>query len=47
MMKMSDQGVLNPEKHMFEQQGFYQSEPDVVAAIMAQLLLKVGLREWV
>ena len=47
IMQMSDQGVLNPEAHMFAQQDFYQSEPDFVAVLMTQLLIKVRLREWV
>ena len=38
--------MLNPDAHMFVQEDFYQAEPDVVAAIMTQLSLKVGLREW-
>ena len=45
MMKMSDQGVLNPDSHMFAQQGFCQYDPDAVAAIMTHLSLKVVLRE--
>jgi len=28
------------------QEDFYQAEPDVVAAVMTQLSLKAGLREW-
>jgi hypothetical protein len=31
---------------MFVQYDFYQAEPDVVAAIMTQLSLKAGLKEW-
>jgi hypothetical protein len=31
---------------MFVQEDFYQADPDVVAAIMTQLSLKSGLREW-
>jgi hypothetical protein len=31
---------------MFLQSDFYQSEPDVVAAIMTQLSLKAGLKAW-
>jgi hypothetical protein len=31
---------------MFVQEDFYQAEPDVVAAVMTQLSLKSGLREW-
>jgi hypothetical protein len=39
-------GTLNPDAHMFVQEDFYQTEPDVVAAIMTQLSLKSGLKEW-
>jgi hypothetical protein len=39
-------GVLHPDLHMFLQSDFYQSEPDVVAAIMTQLSLKAGLKAW-
>jgi hypothetical protein len=38
--------VLNPDAHMFVQEDFYQAEPDVVAAIMTQLSLNTGLKEW-
>jgi hypothetical protein len=38
--------VLNPDAHMFVQDDFYQAEPNVVAAIMTQLSLKAGLKEW-
>jgi hypothetical protein len=31
---------------MFVQEDFYQAELDVVAAIMKQLSLKAGLKEW-
>jgi hypothetical protein len=31
---------------MFVQEDFYQAEPDVVAAIMMQLSLKEGSKEW-
>jgi hypothetical protein len=37
---------LNPDSHMFVQEDFYQAKPDVVAAIMTQLSLKAGLKEW-
>ena len=46
MMQMLDQGVLNPDSHIFSQKDFYQSKPDSVADIMTQLSLKVGLRGW-
>jgi hypothetical protein len=43
---LESQGVLNPDSHIFVREDFYQAEPDVVAAIMTQLSLKVGLKEW-
>jgi hypothetical protein len=44
--QLESQGVLNPDAHMFVQDYFYQAEPDVVGAIMTQLSLKAGLKEW-
>jgi hypothetical protein len=44
--QLETQGVLNPYAHMFVQQDFYQAEPDAVEAIMTQLSLKAGLKEW-
>jgi hypothetical protein len=44
--QLESQGVLNPDSHMFVQDDFYQDEPDVMAAIMTQLSLKSGLKEW-
>jgi hypothetical protein len=44
--QLENQGVLNLDAHMFVQDDFHQAEPDVVAAIMTQLSLKVGLKEW-
>jgi hypothetical protein len=44
--QLESQGVLNPDSHMFVQEDFYQAEPDVLAAIMTQLSLKAGLKEW-
>jgi hypothetical protein len=43
---IKSQGVLNPGAHMFVQEDLNQAEPDVVAAIMTQLSLKSGLKEW-
>jgi hypothetical protein len=43
--QLESQGVLNPDAHMFAQEHFYQTEPDVVAAIMTQLSLKSGFKE--
>ena len=31
---------------MFVQDNFYQAEPDVVASVMIQISLKIGLRVW-
>jgi hypothetical protein len=39
-------GVLHPDAHMFVQDDFYQSDPDVAAMVMTQLSLKAGLKEW-
>ena len=44
--QLETQAVLNPDAHMFVQEDFYQADPDVVGAIMTQLSLKAGLREW-
>ena len=44
--QLGKEGVMNPDAHMFVQNDFYQAKPDVVAAVMTQLSLKAGLREW-
>jgi hypothetical protein len=44
--QLETQVVLNPDAHMFVQEDFYQAEPDLVTAIMIQLSLKAGLKEW-
>jgi hypothetical protein len=44
--QLETQGVLNPDVNMCVQEDFYQAEPDIVAAIMTQLSLKAGLKEW-
>jgi hypothetical protein len=44
--QLESQGVLNPDLHMFVQEGFYQAEPDVVTAIMTRLSLKACFKEW-
>jgi hypothetical protein len=44
--QLESQVVLNTDSHMFVQDDFYQAEPDVVASIMTQLSLEVGLKEW-
>jgi hypothetical protein len=41
------QEALHPDAHRFFNHGeMYQAEPDVVAAIMTQLLMKAGLKQW-
>jgi hypothetical protein len=44
--QLETHGVLHPDSHMFVQEDFYQSDPDVVAHIMTQLSLKSGLKQW-
>jgi hypothetical protein len=44
--QLESEGLLNPDAHMFVQEDFYQAEPDVVTAVMTQLSLKSGLKEW-
>jgi len=38
--------VLHPDSHMFHQQKVCEQQPDVAQAIMMQLSLRAGLREW-
>jgi hypothetical protein len=45
-MQLESLGVLHPDAHMFTQDDFYQSDPDVVAMVMTQLSLKAGLKAW-
>jgi hypothetical protein len=44
--QLESHGVLHPDAHSFMQEDFYQAEPDVVAFVMTQLSLKVGLKTW-
>jgi hypothetical protein len=44
--QLESQGVLNADSHILVQEDFYQAESDVVEAIMTQLSLKAGLKEW-
>ena len=46
VMRLEIQGVINPDAHMFVQEGFYQSEPDIVASVMTQLSIKIVLIAW-
>ena len=41
-----ERGLLHPDAHMFAQEDFHQTEPDVVAIIMTQLSLKAGIERW-
>ena len=36
------QGVLHPDANMFVQEDFYQAEPDVLAAVMTQLSMRLA-----
>jgi type IV secretory pathway VirB10-like protein len=44
--QLETHGVLHPDSHMFVQEDFYQSGPNVVAHVMTQLSLKSGLKRW-
>jgi hypothetical protein len=44
IMQLETHGVLCPDSHMFIQEDFYQSDPDVEAHTMTQLSLKSGLK---
>jgi hypothetical protein len=37
VMQLETHGVLHPDSHMFVQEDFYQSDPNVVVHIMTQL----------
>jgi hypothetical protein len=44
--QLETNGVLHPDSHMFVQEDFYRSDPDVMAHIMTQLSLQCGLKQW-
>jgi hypothetical protein len=46
VMQLETHGVLHPDSHMFIQEDFYLSDPNVVGHIMTQLSLKSGLKQW-
>jgi hypothetical protein len=46
VMQLETHEVLHPDSHMFVQEDFYQSDPNVVAHVMTQLSLKSGLKQW-
>jgi hypothetical protein len=45
-MQLEPQRVLHPDYHLFFQEDFYQSNPDVMVHVMTQLSLKSGLKQW-
>ena len=45
-MKLEIQVVVHMNAHMFAQDEFYQAQPNLVVAIMTQISLKDGLKEW-
>jgi hypothetical protein len=45
IMQLESLGVLYPDSHMFVQEDFYQSDPNVVAHTITQLSLKSGLKQ--
>jgi hypothetical protein len=46
VMQLEERSGLCPDAHVFAQSDFCQSDPNVVASIMTQLSLKVGLKDW-
>ena len=44
--QLENHGALHPDAHMAFFQHSMEEQPDVVAAIMTQLSLKAGLKEW-
>jgi hypothetical protein len=44
--QLETRGVLHPDSHMFVQEDFYQSDPNVMVHIMTQLSLKSCLKQW-
>jgi hypothetical protein len=46
IMQLETLGVLHLDYHMFIQEDFYQSNPNVMVHIMTQLSLKSGFKQW-
>ena len=46
MTLLHGEGLLHPDTHMLFNQVMSETEPDAVAAIMTQLSLKAGLKQW-
>jgi hypothetical protein len=44
--QLENHGALHPDAHMMFYQSMVENQPDVVAAIMTQLSLKAGMKEW-
>ncbi len=44
--QLKSQGALYPDAQMFFNGSICQEEPDVIAAIMTQLSLEAGLKQW-
>jgi hypothetical protein len=44
--QLEDHGALHPDAHMMFYPSMVDNQPDVVSAIMAQLSLKAGMKEW-
>jgi hypothetical protein len=44
--QLETHGVLHSDFHIFVQEDFSQSDPDVMAHIMTQLSLKSSLKQW-
>ena len=46
LAQLENHGALHPDSHHLFFQSMAENSPDVVAAIMTQLSLKVGLKQW-
>jgi hypothetical protein len=44
--QLEDHGALHPDAHMFFIQSVCEEQPEVAAAIMTQLSLKAGMKQW-
>jgi hypothetical protein len=44
--QLETHGVLHLDSHMFIQEDFYQSDPNIMAHIMTQFSLKSSLKQW-
>ena len=46
LAQLKEKGVMHPDTHLLFNQTLSETAPDAVAAIMTQLSLKAGLKEW-